>query len=61
MDGMRLSLKNVRRVFLTACALHNFVINTGGGYFEVEVPDDESTTYDPDADVGDDDEAVATQ
>ena len=60
MDGMRLSLKNVKRVFLTAIALHNFVLNTGGGYFEVPDVDTSVTEYDPDAEGVEDEEQTAT-
>ena len=62
MDSMRLSLRNIKRVFLTAIALHNFVLNTGGGYFLVDMSeDDASSSYNPDVDVGEDEEHTQTQ
>lgn len=61
MDGMRLSLPNVKRVFLAAIAVHNFILNTGGGYFEVVDENVDGYDYDPDAPVGEDeDEVVST-
>lgn len=58
LDSMRLSIKNIKRVFVAAIALHNFVLNTGGGYFEVNQIDEEVAGYNPDEDIGPDDEVV---
>jgi hypothetical protein len=53
---MRLSIKNIKRVFIAAIALHNFVLNTGGGYFEVECVQQDVAEYNPDEDIGPDEE-----
>lgn len=33
-EPVRLSVKNIRKVFMTCVILHNFLINMGMGFFE---------------------------
>ena len=33
-EGFRVRMKNASKIIVTAIALHNYLINTGAGYFE---------------------------
>lgn len=38
-DGLRMRIPNCGRVILACITLHNFLLNTGSGYFEAEAED----------------------